>query len=125
MQQYPEIIKIEIYPNPFYQKLKIKIESAKLVARICDWKNCFYLDNYARIIKAKQPEKNNLLKITSYLEIEENSFLNPKIKNLLSLIFEYANWKPLILKEIKIYSNFDIGVIDYANRQFLLTPIKI
>ncbi len=121
---FPQIIKIEIYPNPFKRNLKVKITTSKLVAEICDQKSCFYLDNYARIISLPQNKKLNLIKIVSSLPIEKDSLLNPKIKNFLALIFEYANWKPLVSKQIKIYSNFDLGLIDEKNREFLFDPNK-
>ncbi len=119
MLDFKEIIKIEIQPNFLTQKLKIKIEMAKIVAQICDFQRCYFLDNYSRIISPKILTTNNFLKIQSELKLEENSLLNPKITNFLSLLFEYSNWKPLILKEIKIYSNFDLGVFDDKNREFL------
>lgn len=122
MTNFPEIIKITLQPNFFNQSLKVKIETAKIVSQICDLNKCLYLDIYSRIIQPKILEKNNFLKIQSYLEIKENTLLNPKLTNLLSLIFEYANWKPLVLKQIKIYSNFDLGVIDKENREFLFDP---
>ncbi len=116
---FPEIIKLEIYAHPFQRKLKIKVVASQPVAEICDLKNCFYLDNYARIISLPSSPELKLIKIISFLPIEKDSLLNPKIKNFLALIFEYANWKPLILKQIKIYANFDAGVIDEKDRQFL------
>ena len=122
MTDFPEIIKIEIYPNFFKQNLRVKIESSKIVAKICDSQNCYFLDNYSRIIYPKILPKNVPLKIQSYLDLKKDSLLNPKLTQLLSLIFEYANWKPLILKEIKIYSNLDLGVFDNKNREFLFDP---
>jgi len=123
MIKFPEIKKMEIRSNIFEQKLKVKITTSKIIAQICDQKNCFYLDNYGEIIMPSIKEEANF-KIYSFLPIEKNTLLNPEIKNLLALVFEYANWKPLILKEIKIYSNFDIGVIDDSNREFLFDPAK-
>jgi len=134
MTNFPEIKKMSIRSNILEQKLKVKITASKIIAQICDQKNCFYLDNYGEIIipglwqKLGQDrphiEKSVGLKIYSFLPIDKNTLLNPEIKNLLVLVFEYANWKPLILKEIKIYSNFDIGVIDDTNREFLFDPTK-
>lgn len=124
MNDFPEIVKLEIKPNIFKRKIELNIETAKIVAKICDLKKCYFLDNFSRIIEPKILIKNNLIKITSYLPLEKNSLLNPKLTNSLSLIFEYSNWKPLILKEIKIYSNFDIGIFDEQNRQFLFDPNK-
>lgn len=124
MSDFPEIKKIDLRANIFKQKLFLEIKSSEIIAQICDEKNCFYLDNYAEIIEPKISKKQNLLKIYSFLPIEKNTLLNPEIKNLLSLLFEYANWKPLVLKEIKIYQNFDIGVIDEKNREFLFDPSK-
>ena len=98
MIDFPEIIKIKINPNFLTQKLKVEIETAKIVAQICDLRQCYFLDNYSRIIYPKILPKNNLLKINSELALEANSLLHPKIANFLSLLFEYANWKPLILK---------------------------
>jgi len=123
MLNFPEIKKIEIMSNIFEQKLKVEITASKIIAQICDQKNCFYLDNYGEIIIPHNKEPIGL-KIYSFLPIEKNTLLNPEIKDLLALVFEYANWKPLILKEIKIYSNFDIGVIDDTNREFLFDPAK-
>ena len=124
MNDFPEIKKINLRANIFKQKLFLEIKSSEIIAQICDEKNCFYLDNYAEIIEPKISKKQNLLKIYSFLPIEKNTILNPEIKNLLSLLFEYANWKPLVLKEIKIYQNFDIGVIDEKNQEFLFDPNK-
>jgi hypothetical protein len=123
MINFPEIKKMEIRSNIFEQKLKIEITTSKIIAQICDQKDCFYLDNYGEIIISKRKEKVNF-KIYSFLPLEKNTLLNPEIKNLLALVFEYANWKPFILKEIKIYSNFDIGIIDDTNREFLFNPTK-
>jgi len=125
MKDFPEIKKIDLRANIFEQKLFLKIKSSEVIAQICDEKNCFYLDNYGEIIvPGTRKLTRTLLKIYSFLPIEKNTLLNPEIKNLLSLLFEYANWKPLILKEIKIYKNFDVGVIDSENREFLLDPSK-
>jgi hypothetical protein len=123
MKDFPEIKKIDLRANIFKQKLFLKIKSSEIIAQICDEKNCFYLDNYGEIIEPKRRPTRTLL-IYSFLPIEKNTLLNPEIKNLLSLLFEYANWKPLILKEIKIYKNFDVGVIDSENREFLFDPSK-
>ncbi|GIW67467.1 MAG: hypothetical protein KatS3mg096_335 [Candidatus Parcubacteria bacterium] len=143
MIDFPEIKKIEIRSNIFEQKLFLNIKSSQIIAQICDKDKCFYLDNYAEIIipgelrnirratskilitnNQYQNVARHYLLIYSHLPIENNTLLNPEIKNLLSLLFEYANWKPLILTEIKIYSNFDIGVIDSQNREFLFDPAK-
>jgi hypothetical protein len=126
MKDFPEIKKIDLQANIFKQKLFLKIKSSEIVAQICDEKNCFYLDNYGEIIsRASLPTSNlRLLRIFSFLPIEKNTLLNPEIKNLLSLLFEYANWKPLVLKEIKIYKNFDVGIVDSENREFLFDPSK-
>jgi hypothetical protein len=126
MKDFPEIKKIDLRANIFQQKLFLEIKSSKIIAQICDEKNCFYLDNYGEIISRISSPITHLpfLRIYSFLPIESNTLLNPEIKNLLSLLFEYANWKPLILKEIKIYKNFDIGVIDSENREFLFDPSK-
>ncbi len=115
----------------------MKIKSSEVIAQICDEKECFYLDNYGEIIEprggltrtgtrlhAGRQGLTRTLLIYSFLPIEKNTLLNPEIKNLLSLLFEYANWKPLVLKEIKIYKNFDVGVIDSENREFLFDPSK-
>jgi hypothetical protein len=123
MINFPEIKKMEIRSNIFEQKLKVEITTSKIIAQICDQKDCFSLDNYGEIIMPHTKEPVGL-KIYSFLPIEKNTLLNPEIKNLLALVFEYANWKPLILKEIKIYSNFDIDVIDNTNREFLFDPAK-
>ncbi len=58
------------------------------------------------------------------MPIKKNTLLNPEIKNFFNVLFEYANWKPFVLKEITIYKNFDIGVIDNENREFLFDPSK-
>jgi hypothetical protein len=121
--EFPEIKKINIKSNLLQQKLEIKILTSKIIAKICDQKQCFYLDNFAEIIAPKKQQTPNLL-IYSFLPIEKNTLLNPDIKNFLALVFEYANWKPLILKEIKIYSNFDIGIIDNLDREFLFDPSR-
>jgi hypothetical protein len=125
MKDFPEIKKIDLRANIFKQKLFLEIKSSEIIAQICDEKNCFYLDNYGEIIVpgTRKPTRT-LLNIFSFLPIEENTLLNPEIKNLLSLLFEYANWKPLVLKEIKIYKNFDVGVVDSENREFLFDPSK-
>jgi len=125
MKDFPEIKKIDLRANIFKQKLFLKIKSSEIIAQICDEKNCFYLDNYAEIIEPGLHKSTpTFLRIFSFLPIEKNTLLNPEIKNLLSLLFEYANWKPLLLKEIKIYKNFDVGVIDSKNREFLFDPGK-
>jgi hypothetical protein len=126
MKDFPEIKKIDLRANIFKQKLFLKIKSSEIIAQICDEKNCFYLDNYGEIISHISPPTSNLrlLRIYSFLPIKKNTLLNPEIKNFLSLLFEYANWKPLVLKEIKIYKNFDVGVIDSENREFLFDPNK-
>jgi hypothetical protein len=130
MKDFPEIKKIDLRANIFKQKLFLKIKSSEVIAQICDEKECFYLDNYGEIIEPKRgltrTERGltRTLLIYSFLPIEKNTLLNPEIKNLLSLLFEYANWKPLVLKEIKIYKNFDVGVIDSENREFLFDPSK-
>jgi len=124
MKDFPEIKKIDVRADIIKQKLFLEIKNSEIIAQICDEKNCFYLDNYAEIIKPAISKKQNLLKIYSSLPIEKNTLLNPEIKNLLSLLFEYANWKPLLLKEIKIYKNFDIGIIDEKDREFLFDPSK-
>jgi hypothetical protein len=130
MKDFPEIKKIDLRTNIFKQKLFLKIKSSEVIAQICDEKECFYLDNYGEIIEPKRgltrTERGltQTLLIYSFLPIEKNTLLNPEIKNLLSLLFEYANWKPLVLKEIKIYKNFDVGVIDSENREFLFDPSK-
>jgi hypothetical protein len=131
MKDFPEIKKIDLRVNIFKQKLFLKIKSSEIIAQICDEKNCFYLDNYGEIIESRREftqtqrgSTRTLLRIYSHLPIEKNTLLNPEIKNFLSLLFEYANWKPLVLKEIKIYKNFDVGVIDSENREFLFDPSK-
>jgi hypothetical protein len=128
MKDFPEIKKIDLRANIFKQKLFLKIKSSEIIAQICDEKNCFYLDNYGEIISpastSTETRRKQLLRIYSHLPIEKNTLLNPEIKNFLSLLFEYANWKPLVLKEIKIYKNFDVGVIDSENREFLFDPSK-
>jgi hypothetical protein len=137
MKDFPEIKKIDLRANIFKQKLFLKIKSSEVIAQICDEKECFYLDNYGEIIEprggltrtgtrlpAGRQGLTRTLLIYSFLPIEKNTLLNPEIKNLLSLLFEYANWKPLVLKEIKIYKNFDVGVIDSENREFLFDPSK-
>jgi hypothetical protein len=128
MKDFPEIKKIDLRANIFKQKLFLKIKSSEIIAQICDEKNCFYLDNYGEIISpastSTETRRKQLLRIHSFLPIEKNTLLNPEIKNFLSLLFEYANWKPLVLKEIKIYKNFDVGVIDSENREFLFDPSK-
>ena len=125
MRDFPEIKKIEMRFNIIEKKLTLKIKNSEIIAQICDKNNCFYLDNYAEIIEPgiKKSEQTKL-KIFSFLPIEKNTLLNPEIENFLKLLFEYANWKPLVLKEIKIYSNFDIGVIDAEDREFLFEPTK-
>jgi hypothetical protein len=124
MKDFPEIKKISLKINIFKSKINIKIETTKIIAKICDKNKCLFLDDSARIIQPKINSFKNLLLINSELQIENNTLLNPEIKNLLALIFEYANWKPLILKKINIYSNFDIGVIDEKNREFLFDPSR-
>jgi hypothetical protein len=126
MKDFPEIKKINLRANIFKQKLFLEIKSSEIIAQICDEKNCFYLDNYGEIIShiSSPTTHSRLLRIYSFLPIEKNTLLNPEIKNLLTLLFEYANWKPLILKEIKIYKNFDVSVIDSENREFLFDPSK-
>lgn len=124
MVDFPEIKKISLKIEPWKQKLIIEIETTKIIAKICHSQNCFYLDNSARIIKPKILSADNLLIINSLLPIEENSILNPEIKNLFAILFEYANWRPLIIKEIIIHSNFDVSVIDEKNREFLFNPSK-
>jgi hypothetical protein len=128
MKDFPEIKKIDLHANVFKQKLFLEIKSSEIIAQICDEKNCFYLDNYGEIISLPSTrvdaKQNYLLRIYSFLPIGKNTLLNPEMKNLLSLLFEYANWKPLVLKEIKIYKNFDIGIIDSENREFLFDPSK-
>lgn len=119
MLNFPEIKKIEIRNNLFAQSLIVKLEISEIIAKICDQQKCFFLDNFGEIIIPKIRENKNLLKITSFLPIENSSALNPKIKKFLVFLFEYANFRSLILKEIKIYPNFDLGVIDYQNREFL------
>jgi hypothetical protein len=137
IKDFPEIKKIDLRANILKQKLFLKIKSSEVIAQICDEKECFYLDNYGEIIEprggltrtgtrlpAGRQGLTRTLLIYSFLPIEKNTLLNPEIKNLLSLLFEYANWKPLVLKEIKIYKNFDVGVIDSENREFLFDPSK-
>lgn len=124
MTDFPEIKKITIRIKPLQRTINLEIKIAKIIAQICDNQKCFYLDDSARIIDSKILIKENLLTINSSLPIENNTLLNPEIKNLFAILFEYANWKPLVLKSIKIYPNFDIGVIDNQNREFLLDPSK-
>jgi hypothetical protein len=131
MQDFPEIKRIDLWANIFEQTLFLEIKSSKIIAQICDETNCFYLDNYGEIIETKREfsrnereQKQTLLKIYSSLPIKKNTLLNPEIKNFFNVLFEYANWKPFVLKEITIYKNFDIGVIDNENREFLFDPSK-
>lgn len=121
MIDFPEIIKIEISHNIFQRKIYLKIKSSKILAEICDLQKCFYLDNYARIIKNQKPE-NQLIKINSFLEIKENTLLHPLLKNFFLYIFEFANYYSYPIKEIKIYHNFDVAVVDLKNREFLFDP---
>jgi hypothetical protein len=124
MINFPEIKKIEIRSNIFTQSLLVKLKISQMIANICDQQKCFFLDNFGEIIIPRVFEKKNLLRITSFLPIENNSTLNPEIKRFLTFLFEYANFRSLLLKEIKIYSNFDLGVIDSQNREFLFDPNK-
>lgn len=124
MLDFPEIKKLKIKQNIFKKELKIEIETTQIIAKICDQKNCFYLDNTSRIILPKFIENKNLLLIYSELPIEKDSLLNPELTNLFSKIFEYANLKLWILKEIKIHTNFDVSVIDEKNREFLFDPSR-
>ncbi len=116
----PQIKKISIKPNFLTKIVDINIKESKIIALICNKNNCFYLDNYGEIINnTLKQNKNNLIKIYSYLPIYENTLLNQDIKNFLSILFEYSNWKPFILKTIIIYPNFDVSVIDLKDRVFL------
>lgn len=124
IKDFPEIKKISSKFNLFKSQVDIKIETTKIIAKICDKDKCLFLDDSARIIQPKINFLENFLFIISELPIKSNTVLNPEIKNLLALIFEYANWKPLILKKIKIYTNFDIGIIDKDEREFLFDPSK-
>lgn len=118
-ENYPEIINIQIKHNIIKKEIYLKVKNSDIIAKICDINKCYYLDNYARIIKPKTEIKKNVILIKSYLEIKENTYLNPKIEKFLVILFEFANYQSFIIKGIKIYSNFDIGVIDKEGREFL------
>lgn len=124
LKDFPQILRIKATHNIFRKEISLKITQAILIAKICDLKKCFYLDNHARIIDVKKDLFTNkqLLEIKSYLDIKNNSNLHPLLKNALLNIFEFANYFGISLKEIKIYSNFDLGVIDNKNREFLFDP---
>lgn len=119
---FPEILKIEISQNIFKRKLYLKIKTSEIIAKICDLKKCFYLDNFAQIIEPGIKPQEKLFLIQSFPEIERNSLLNPILKNFFLYLFEFANYYSLPLNKIKIYSNFDIGVFDEKDREFLFDP---
>lgn len=122
MSTFPEIKKIEVKQNLSKQKITFKMELAGMIAKICDQKKCFFLDNTGQIIQPQIKPPNNILKIDSSLEIKNNSQFNPELLRLFTFLFEYSNLESFILKEIKIYPNFDVGVIDKQNREFLFDP---
>lgn len=124
MLDFPEIKKIELKLNLFKQSLTLKIQPAIIIAIICDQEKCLFLDNNSQIIKPKIKPQNNILKIESSLKIEENSQLHPELSKFFLFLFEYSNLESFVLRKIKIYPNFDVGVIDQHNREFLFDPSK-
>lgn len=124
MATFPEIIRISIKPNFFKLNITITINETTYVAKICYQEECSYLDIFARIIKPKLTVPEKLPFIQSYIQITNNSMLHPLLQNALATIFEYANWKPVIIKKIIIYSNLDIAIIDSLDREFIFDPYK-
>lgn len=124
MNNYPEIIKINIKPNFLNLSISVKINETTYVAKICDQKECFYLDTFSRIIKPKLTVPEKMPLIEAHIQITNNSLLHPLLQNTLATIFEYANWKPMIIRKIIIYSNLDIGIIDSSNKEFIFDPYK-
>jgi hypothetical protein len=122
--QNPQIKKIKIKKDIFNNRLIFEIKASDLIFKICDPKKCFYLDNYGEIIESKTYSQKKLPLIYSYLEIRKNSLIHPKIREFLEMFLEYSNWKPFLFKEIRIYHNFDISVIDTKDREFIFDPNK-
>lgn len=119
---FPEIKKVEVKQNFFKQSLNLKIQPTTIIATICDQKKCLFLDDNSQIIQPRIKPQNNILKIESALEIKENSRLHPELSRFFLFLFEYSNLEAFILRKIKIYPNFDVGVIDKNNREFLFDP---
>lgn len=119
---FPEIKKIEVKQNFFKQSLILKIQPATIIATICDQEKCLFLDDSNQIIQPRIKPQNNLLKIESSLKIKESSQLHPELSRLFLFLFEYSNLETFILRKIKIYPNFDVGVIDKYSREFLFDP---
>ncbi|MCS7200558.1 MAG: hypothetical protein NZ822_00135 [Patescibacteria group bacterium] len=124
MRVFPEIKEIELNKNIFNKTLVVRLTISQNIAIICDQHKCLYLDNSGQIIKPTIIDKKKLVRISSSLNIEESSLLHPQLREFLIYLFEYANFSSLILREIKIYPNFDLGVIDLQNREFLFDPSK-
>jgi len=124
INKYPEIKQIKIRKDFFNQRLIFDVKSSHPIFRICDPKKCFYLDNYGEIIESKIYLNKKIPLIYSYLEIKKETIIHPKIKTFLDIFLQYANWKPFIFKQIKIYHNFDISVIDVKDREFIFDPNK-
>lgn len=128
MEKFPEIKKINIKVDFFKNEIDLIIHKSNTIAKICYKEKCFYLDDSNEIISTSTCYLDNscsrLITITSFLPIENNSILNPELTKILIPIFEYSNWKAFSIKEIKIYPNFDLGVVDYQNREFLFDPYK-
>jgi len=122
--QNPQIKKIKIKKDIFNNRLIFEIKASDIIFKICDPKKCFYLDNYGEIIESKTYSQKKLPLIYSYLEIRKNSLIHPKIREFLEMFLEYSNWKPFLFKEIRIYHNFDISVIDTKDREFIFDPNK-
>ncbi|GBD34534.1 hypothetical protein HRbin35_00260 [bacterium HR35] len=126
LKENPNIVYLELKPVLYPFGVKIKIKEAKVIAQIYDFKNqeIYYLDNYGRIAKNLKQDKRHFLEIISFKKIQNNSLLHPKLQKLFSILFEIANLKNFYLKQIKIYSNFDVGVINNQNQEFLFDPNK-
>lgn len=122
-EQEADLIKIN-YKFDF-RNFKIYVEKIKEepVALICYKDDCYFLGKHSYIYKKRNSSYKNLLPIKSYYPIYENSYLKPELTNALVFLFEYSNLKLLILKEIKILSNFDL-LVKTKDFSFLLDPHK-
>jgi len=123
LNKYPEIIKIKLSYD--FKNLRIFLipEKEKPVAIICSSK-CFYLGEHSYIYEIKNnKEDKNLLPIISYREVYPDSYLDPKITEALSYLFEHSNIIPLPFKRIFILPNKDLKV-ETKNFSFLIDPNK-
>lgn len=125
LKENKEIISAELIPDFWNRKLIVKIKKSEIIAQIYDKRNnkIFYLDNYGRILDINFDDGKKI-KIVSYKSIKNNSLLNPKLTKLFSLLFEFSNFYNFPIKEITIYSNFDLSFLDKNNRIYLLDPNK-